>query len=324
MTNEKLLDVLSRYPIQSSEIIFIRHSENKTYRVRDKSGNSYLLRIHLPFRESMKGKQHTYEGILGELLMMEELALWSEHNVQTPLRNRDGEFITVIEHEGELRNCSVITWLDGRDMMKDDGHHVELVRKIGSSLAELHAFFRQYVPVDLGNRPSQGIAYHEHLNRMIQSGVQKELFTSNDAGIIEQTILLINSRLDGDNRTDGPDLIHGDLNRSNTIITAEGEVRFIDYGFFGSGYASLDVAMGAMMLSPDLRDDYLSEYYRERSITPNDFLRLEGFMLTAIIGYYVFQLENEQVHGWMRERMPKLCAELCLPFLNSKRIFYQI
>ena len=110
----------------------------------------------------------------------------------------------------------------------------------------------------------------------------------------------------------------------NIIITPEGGVRFIDFGFFGTGYALLDVAMGAMMLPSDQKDNFLKGYYQEHKKAADDLLQLEGFMLIAIIGYYVFQMENEHVHAWMRERMPKLCAEYCRPFLNGESIFYKI
>lgn len=324
MTNEKLLELLGRYDIQQSEIIFLRHNENRTYRVNDRTGKSYLLRIHDPLIDNMKGLQHTYGGILGELQMLEKLGSWSINEVQTPVRNKDGELISIIEYEGELLNCSVLTWLDGRDMSKNDVNNLELVKKLGLQIAELHTFFRQYEHSGMEIRPSQGKANNERMIRVIHSGVQKNLFTSSDANVIEQTLQLINSRLDDHGGEAGPDLIHGDLSKGNTIITTEGEVRFIDFGFFGTGYALLDVAMGALMLPSDRRDTFLTGYYRERENTANDLLQLEGFMLVSIIGYYVFQMENEHVHDRMRERMPKLCAEYCRPFLNGESIFYKI
>jgi len=272
----------------------------------------------------MKGLQHTYAGILEELQMLEKLGSWSTHEIQTPVRNKDGELITIIEYEGERLNCSVLSWLAGRDMSKDDVNNLELVKKLGSQIAELHTFFRQYEHSDMEIRPSQGRAYNERMIRVIYSGVKKNLFTSSDANIIEQTLQLINSRLDNHGGEAGPDLIHGDLCMGNIIITNEGEVRFIDFGFFGKGYALLDVAMGAMMLPSDRRDTFLKGYYRAHENTANDLLQLEGLMLVAIIGYYVFQMENEHVHAWMRERMPKLCAEYCRPFLNGESIFYKI
>lgn len=324
MTNEKLMELLVRYDMKQPEIIFLRHNENRTYRINDRMGKSYLLRIHTPVINEMKGMQHTYDGILGELQMLDKLGSWSTSEVQTPIRNKDGELITIIENKGELLNCSVLTWLDGRDMMEDDINDLELVKQLGSQIEELHTFFRQYEHSGMGMRPSQGRAYNKRMIRVIYSGVEKKLFTSSDANTIEQTLQLINCRLDDHGDEIGPDLIHGDLSMGNTIITPEGEVKFIDFGFFGTGYALLDVAMGAMMLPSKRRDTFLKGYYRNREYTDSDLLQIEGFMLVAIIGYYVFQMENENVHPWMRERMPKLCLEYCLPFLNGERIFYKI
>ena len=59
MTQEKLLNLLNRYDIQQQEVIFLRHNENRTYRVNDITGKSYLLRIHDPLIDGMKGLQHT-------------------------------------------------------------------------------------------------------------------------------------------------------------------------------------------------------------------------------------------------------------------------
>ncbi|MEY8745166.1 hypothetical protein AB9M62_38490 [Bacillales bacterium AN1005] len=109
----------------------------------------------------------------------------------------------------------------------------------------------------------------------------------------------------------------------NAILTANGDLRFIDFGFYGKGYAQTDVAMGALMLPSDRRDAFLEAYYGEKGCSENELLQLEGFMLAAIIGFYVFQFGNEKMHDWMRERMPILCAERCKAFLRGERILYQ-
>jgi Ser/Thr protein kinase RdoA (MazF antagonist) len=110
----------------------------------------------------------------------------------------------------------------------------------------------------------------------------------------------------------------------NIIRTRDGELSFIDFGFFGPGYYYTDVAMGAMMVPSELRDIFLKGYYGNDHAGQDKLVLLEGFMLLAIIGYYVFQMENESVHVWMRERMPKLCADYCKPYLSGERIFYSV
>lgn len=102
MRNEQLQEILNEYDIREAEIAFIRHNENRTYKVKGHDGSTYLLRIHQPFKDGMAGQQHTYEGLMGELQMLEHLSDRNHLLVQRPVRNREGELITVIEHEGSV------------------------------------------------------------------------------------------------------------------------------------------------------------------------------------------------------------------------------
>lgn len=75
MTEEYLFLILKSYGIEQPVITFIRHNENRTYKVDDEAtGNAFLMRIHQPFKQSMAGPQHTYDGLLSELEMLEALA----------------------------------------------------------------------------------------------------------------------------------------------------------------------------------------------------------------------------------------------------------
>ncbi|MGG3283906.1 phosphotransferase enzyme family protein [Paenibacillus solani] len=324
MRTEQLQEILNKYDIPEPEIVFIRHNENRTYKVKGHDGNTYLLRIHQPVKEGMVGQQHTYEGLLGELQMLEHLSGRNQLLVQRPVRNREGELITIIEYEGKRWNSSVLTWLEGRDLQKDDLSDPVLVEKLGARIAELHKFYSQYEREGLDKRPSQGIAYNQYMIEVIKQGLAKDLFTSSDVSIIEQTISLVNVRLEDSENDDTWGLIHGDLSMGNIILTSDGELSFIDFGFFGPGYNYTDVAMGAMIVPSEHRDIFLKGYYGSDHTGQEKLDMLEGFMLLAIIGYYVFQMENESVHAWMRERMPKLCADFCTPYLSGGRIFYSV
>lgn len=144
MENEQLQDILNQYGIREPEVTFIRNNENRTYKVEGHDGSTYLLRIHQPVKDGMAGLQHTYEGLLGELQMLEALSGQDRLLVQKPLRNREGELITFIEHEGKRWNSSVLIWLEGRDLQKDDVSDPVLVEKLVARIAELHKFYSQY------------------------------------------------------------------------------------------------------------------------------------------------------------------------------------
>lgn len=325
MTNSDLQILLDNYELDRPEITFLRHNENRTYRVDEAGGNSYLLRIHQPLKDSMIGLQHSYQGLIGELQMLEALAQDGRLTVQKPLRNRAGELITGIEHEGERLNCSMLTWLEGRDLNKEDVSDSTRVRALGTQLARLHSFYRQYQAAGIEHRPSQGIEYNLWMVNTIEQGLPLGLFSESDVSTIEKCITHINSRLEEIGMTsDVWGLIHGDLGFGNVIATPEGNMSFIDFGFFGSGYYLLDVAMAVSMLPAEQRDIFIESYYGHSHVSENDLILIEGFILLSIIGYYAFQMGNDSVHNWMRDRMPKLCSNYCLPYLAGERIIYTI
>lgn len=138
-------------------------------------------------------------------------------------------------------------------------------------------------------------------------------------------IQLINSRLGSIGKTsDSWGIIHGDLNMGNIIVTSKGEISFIDFGLFGFGYYLLDVSMGALMVPSEHRRQFLNGHYGFNEVPEDVIVTLEGFMLLAIFGYYAFHIENVKVHPWIRERMPLLCANHCIPFLSVDSIFYNL
>jgi Ser/Thr protein kinase RdoA (MazF antagonist) len=58
--DKKIEGILLQYGITRPEATLLRHNENRTYKVTDKStGNTYLLRVHDPITVNMAGIQHT-------------------------------------------------------------------------------------------------------------------------------------------------------------------------------------------------------------------------------------------------------------------------
>jgi len=71
LSEQALKSILNDYGIEHPVLLFLRHNENRTYKVTDSStGSVYLLRIHHPITENMVGLQHTREGLRSELQLL--------------------------------------------------------------------------------------------------------------------------------------------------------------------------------------------------------------------------------------------------------------
>ncbi|WP_245599890.1 phosphotransferase enzyme family protein [Paenibacillus harenae] len=323
MREESVKELLQQYGINQPTVVWLKHSGNRTYKVTDSAdGKDYLFRIHQPVTANMEGVQHTRSGLQAELQLLKDIAAETLLTVQMPVRNRSGSVLTEITEGSRPLICSLLTWIDGRELKKEDLEDRQLACMLGMRTAELHRFTRGYGGVRPGDRPSYGRERSELMIRQISRGIEKGLFSRKEQDILENCMRLMNEKLS--DTLAGPGawgMIHADLNRSNILVTEAGELAIIDYGLSGYGYYMLDLAMAALNAPSAYRDHVLKGYFGEKRIPDWAETVLGGFMLMAVLGYYAFHMENEKVHPWIRERMPKLCEDRCLPFLDGESIF---
>lgn len=312
---------LQHYSIEEPEIEFIRHNENLTCKVTEKkSGNPYLLRLHKPVSPNLKGVQSTPEAVQSEL---EFLRAWSVHSdlpAQTPVASRKGEWVTTVSVDQEEAACTVLRWIEGEVVPKRGLDNEEAARNLGSRIAELHLFSRSFQP---GIRPEYGIDWVTGMLGKLRIGEQEGILSQNDFQMIEQTISMMMSRMTlWEQKKENWGFIHADINFSNLIRSSKG-ISFIDFSLSGYGYYAMDVAMGALLVKGELRDELLSGY-SERITSEVNLEQLEAFMFLAIIGYYSFVVDQPDQQEWIKEHVSGLVENLCKPLLSNKSVFYQI
>lgn len=321
--DDKILELLLQFGIVNPEATLLRHNENRTYKVIDTSnGSVYLLRVHDPVTVNLAGIQHTRQGIESELQLLEAIALRADLIVQVPVVNLDGQRITEFELDGRTLCCSLLDWIEGRNMTKEDLSGADAAYNLGAKVAKLHAFLGTYDKVIPADRPDYGIRRTEKMLTQIRRGVEFELFSDKNFATVEQTLTLIVDRLKaGRPEMVKQGIIHADLNMSNILVTPLGRFVFIDYCLFGFGYLLFDVAMAALNAPRENREQVVKGYYGQRPLPEGIYSVIESFMLSAVLGYYAFMMENESIHPWIRERMPQFCDTRCAPFLNGESIF---
>ncbi|AIQ21272.1 hypothetical protein H70357_34735 [Paenibacillus sp. FSL H7-0357] len=315
-------EVLLKYSFIDPFVELIRHNENITYKVTEKhSGDTYLLRMHKPITKNMQGVHNTREAVQSEL---EYLLAWSSHSelpVQIPVPNLNGELVTTVVIEHEEVHCSVLKWIFGEIMSKQDLKSEGTVRTFGTRIAHLHQFSMRYQQGSSFIRPEYEIEWTNTMLAKLRSGEEMGIIATKDFYILENTISLINDRIKILSKTmETWGFIHADINYSNLILTPKG-ISFIDFGLSGSGYYAMDIAMGALLTEGELRNALLAGYTTiiSRKI---DTEQLEGFMFLVIFAYYSFLMSNQDKHMWIRKQMPDLIENYCKPFLNGETVFY--
>ncbi|MFL1671861.1 phosphotransferase enzyme family protein [Paenibacillus dendritiformis] len=316
-------EALSHYEIQSPIITFIRHNENLTYKITDESGSAYLLRVHKPVHAELHGLQHSKAGLNGEMELLQALGENTALNVQKPVRNREGEFVTRIGDGDGFVHCTMLHWLEGRDSQPDDFASREDALRYGRQVGMLHRFTSGYTPEPAASRPTYaGIGENEAMLERLTYGREHGIFAPGDFSLMREAFQLINERLRRYEPEPGTwGIIHADINRANVIVTDRG-FTLIDYCLYGHGYFMYDAAGGALSVPSERRTDFMEGYEEEfPSIRGDSMKLLEGFMLLNIFGYYSFHMMNTAVHPWMRERLPSFCANMVAPFVEERPIF---
>lgn len=139
---DQIQELMLQYGIVNPEAVLIRHNENRTYQINDSSnGSVYLLRVHDPVTVNLAGVQHTKEGLESELRMLDAIAQGTDFAVQKPVANLNGNHLAEFKLDGRTVYCSLLHWIEGRNMTKEDFSSSEIAYRLGAQVAKLHCVF---------------------------------------------------------------------------------------------------------------------------------------------------------------------------------------
>jgi Ser/Thr protein kinase RdoA (MazF antagonist) len=121
---------LEAYPVRVSSMRFVSSGSKPVFRLDADSGR-YAVKFHNPL-------EHKLPQMMGELRFLSHIARVSGLEVETPLKNRSGKLVTMVESPllPEPAHVAVCHWVAGRALA--DFISVPAYRSLGKCAAMLH------------------------------------------------------------------------------------------------------------------------------------------------------------------------------------------
>ncbi len=284
-------DALDNWAIDVSSVVEVSRSENVVFRVEDRSGKRFVLRLHRP-------GYHTFAELESEQQWTHALTS-AGIDVPIPTRTRRGEGYAKVAFGDETRYAGVLEWVDGEAMwtlIEKDADTQTAIRNfssLGTLMAAMHEQATQWTTPQgftrhildehglMGSAPFWGRFWEAPA----LSVTQRARFEGFRARIFD---LLVDYAKDKNVFS----LIHADLHPGN-IVVHEDQLHVIDFDDAGFGWHVYDMAVALKNFQD--RDDFarlqmalIEGYRRVRSVDDETIARLPLFLLIralATIGW---------------------------------------
>lgn len=313
-----VLQALSAYEIVSPRVTFLRHNETMAFQIIDtQTGQTYLLRIHVPLTKAFQGERLRPEGIGSELCWLEALTDGTCLVLQRPIRTKEGALVTMIAGEQGDIPCSLLQWIEAAPFPAIPSP--EQVRQLGGLIATLHTHARAWSVPEAFTRPIYDLKFHRRQINLLAEGVHDGIIREGDFALIQQTLELILTTLA--EAQEPLMLIHADLWRGN-LLASTIAVHAIDFSLCGFGSPLFDLGTCLPGIPAHLRSMLLDAYQQQETL-PSTYARLiDAYFLLSRMGAYVYLLSNAAEHEWLKERIPRFVAQECRLFLEGRALLF--
>ncbi len=317
-------DALALYNLRDYRLEFIRHNENLVYRVvAGSTGQTYLLRVHLPAREGFRGLQQDPKAIESELAWLRALRSDTDIVLQEPQPNTAGSHVTLLEFPGEEKPvpCTLLTWLEGDQFKQTEPDADELAIRFGALQRVLHDHARTWSPLGVLRRPRYDAPVLERAMAGLSGAVQRGRINAEDYQHVARASEKVLSLFD----TIKPvgevwGLVHADL-PGNLIVTG-GNLVPIDFSLSGFSYYYLDLGISLCNLKHHLRRPFLAGYGTELSEEAQR--RTEAFIIMMILVAASRQVNNPAWSQWFERRFPLIAGDYCQRLLKGEGFLFDI
>jgi Ser/Thr protein kinase RdoA (MazF antagonist) len=321
--NDIARQAVAEYDVQDYTLIFIRHSDNVTFKVESPGLDAYLLRIHIPVTRAMGTHGADARAVNSELLWLEALSQDTDLVLQKPVRNRAGTLVTQVFAENAALpvNCTLMHWVDGQSYHRDLESE-QTAHQIGEILAKLHLHASQWQIPEGFKRPKRDIGYFQGVLRGIQPALKNDRISPSDYSEFETSIALLTEMLrslDEDRHTHG--IMHADTHKGN-MLYHDGEIQLIDFSFCAFGNFMFDLGICCSDMKESLHRAFLEGYQSLRTL-PDDHQRLiEGFFVGSMVGTFSYWVANPHMQELLVTKVPQIAGDYAAKFNRGEHFWF--
>ena len=324
--NNLLKEALYNYEINQSEVDFIRHSENETYKIKDMVLNKqYVLRIYNPseefsldiFNGFKSPRDYTWE----EMNILNSIRRYTKINVQMPIRNKNGDFVTILNDGIPV---TLLSWISGTTLEKVELSD-SILFKLGIMVGKFHKFSKEWSVTQNLNRYSYDKVLLKKIAFKLIGGLELKVITSEQFHIIDQAIKGICNAIDKlDIQKESKGLVHSDLAGSNIILSDDGEIIPIDFGLSGISYYYMDLGSLFSHFSKSEQQNCILKGYKSIIKEEIEIKYIETFMVFQIILFIATHIERAHKFQWFSSAVDRWSKEFFVPFISDIRFLNNI
>jgi Ser/Thr protein kinase RdoA (MazF antagonist) len=230
--------VLKGYDLSVKRVSFLARMTNFIFRVETEDREKYVLRIY-------SDDDSTIVENRTEVFWLNALQHDTNLRAITPVRRRDGEYITLASVPGvpPERRCILFNWIPGRPL--EEQVTPDLYFQFGAMMAHLHIHSAQLtLPAEIQPKRWDRVFYYPGERSIYRESKYRHLFPPGRIAMMDEAVSRCD-RLLADLYQDPnpPMLIHGDLHFGN-IHVSRGKLYFLDFEDICLGFPVQDVAIG--------------------------------------------------------------------------------
>jgi Ser/Thr protein kinase RdoA (MazF antagonist) len=312
---------MGEYPLENCTINFIQHNSGITYRVEIVDSNShFLLKIHEPVGT---GSKISYEQLLAQMMWLENLSHVSAFAVQTPIQNKQGEWVTRIQvpEVDDTLLCTVQKWVEGKHT--EDDLTLQQVEAVGKMIAQLHNVSSQFDMSTKNELKREDVTDLWAEIRQLQSMIDVDVLSKAQFAALESARRKIEQILDL--LGDGADVygpIHGDLHQEN-LLFADGAVCPIDFDGLRNSYYLLDLGISLYHIlyqGAEFCRTLVGGYSSVRELSAGERSYLDAFVTWSAIDNLAFQctIPQQVKSKFFIRNIHQLTDEFCLKVIANE------